>query len=159
MQNPDRIVNRTVNRKMSIYIVIWLLLVVLLLIAFKQARAEMSPLSAEDAQFELWIRKTYDHAGIYHQETQDKVFIYVNKNWQTGEREWKYKAIRRLGCAARSEYAGELTPPYNIEILLLAPRRDGSVVTETVAAGNIDKKSCMLSEFLPILPPAKETAL
>lgn len=122
------------------------------------AEKTMSP-SAEDAQFELWIQKIFDHSGFSHQPEKDTAFVYVNQNWKKGVDEWRYRAIRRLGCAARTEFAGELTPPYQIEILLLVPRTDGTVVTELVAAGNIDKESCALKEFLPILSPAKETSL
>lgn len=116
-------------------------------------------LSQEDAQFELWVRKAYDNIGIDHEEEGDKVFVYVNEHWKNGKDEWRYKAIRRLGCAARTEYIGELKPPYTIEILLHIRRRDGSVITETVATGNIDKNSCKLNDFFSIEPSKKETLL
>ncbi len=138
-------------------------LIIPLFLIFGVVRAsseEITPeLSAENTHFELWLRKTFDHTGIYHGKTHDTVFLYVNENWHNGANEWRFKAIRRLGCAARREYADELTLPYMVEILVFVPQPSGSVVTETVAAGNINNETCAFDDFFPMLSPAKETAL
>lgn len=125
----------------------WFIVLSLCFVAHTLYAKETIPTSAEDAQFELWIQKMYDHAGINHEPEKDTVFVYVNEHWTNGKDGWRYKAIRHLGCIAGDEFAGELTIPYHIEVLLLVSRSDGSVVTETVAAGNIHKESCELNDF------------
>lgn len=140
------------------YVLVMLFALSILVFLARECGAETPP-PPVNAPFELWLGNTLDHTGITHTSEKDTVFVYVKENWKKESDEWRFKAIRRLGCAARTEYAGELKPPYNVEILLLVSRPDGSVVTETVAAGNIDQESCALNDFLPILEPTKETAL
>lgn len=114
-------------------------------------------MSEEDTRFELWIQRTYDHSSILHDP--EKIFVYVNEHWQDGPDEWRAQAIRRFGCAMRMEYAGELLPPYQVEILVSVPKKGGQLVTETVAAGNIDGEYCTLYDFFPIKSATKETSL
>lgn len=83
----------------------------------------------------------------------------MNEHWQDGPDEWRGKAIRRFGCAMRTVHARELAPPYQVEILISLPKKGDQMVTETVAAGNIDREYCTLTDFFPILPHAKETSL
>ena len=128
---------------------------------FAEDHGDLPAFSADDMLFEFWLGKTYENMGIFIGEPKT-VFVNVNhEGWFNGKDEWRIKAIKRLGCAARAIYHEyELEPPYNVEIRVASlPLLDGSITYEIAAAGNIVKYLCALQDYLPILSPKKETPL